>query len=154
MALVHVQSWRESFTGIVPQSFLDEMSVENRARAFRTRFSTDSYRMLIAETPANGVIGFADFGKARETDRPYQAELYAIYLLRDFQREGVGARLFTLGVEFLVADGMNSMYVLALEASPYRSFYEKMGGRMVDREAIEIGGTKFTGLIYGWDTLS
>ena len=154
VARVHVQSWRESFTGIVPQSFLDEMSVENRAQAFRTRFGTDSYRMVIAETPTNGVIGFADFGTARETDRPYQAELYAIYLLRDFQREGAGTRLFTLGVTFLVADGMNSMYVLALEASPYKSFYEKMGGRVVDREAIEIGGVKYAELIYGWDCLS
>src|SRR3989442_10909341 len=104
VARVQVQSWRESFAGIVPQAFLDEMSVENRAQAFRTRFGADSYRMLIAETPAHGVIGFADFGKARETDRPYQAELYAIYLLREFQREGVGTRLFALGVTSLVAD--------------------------------------------------
>ena len=154
VARVHVQSWRESFTGIVPQSFLEKMSFEDRAQAFRTRFAVDSYRMFMAETPADGVIGFADFGKARETDRPYQAELYAIYLLRDFQRQGVGRKLFTLGVESLVTDGMNSMYVLTLEASPYRSFYEKMGGRMVDRGAIEIGGVKYTELIYGWDSLS
>jgi hypothetical protein len=80
---VHVQSWRESFKGIVPQSFLDQMSVQDRATAFRTRFTDDDYRMFIAETPKNEVIGFADFGRARETDRPYKAELYAIYLLRE-----------------------------------------------------------------------
>ena len=153
VAQVHVQSWRESFTGIVPQSFLDKMSVEKRAQSFRTRFAAAFYRMIIAETPANGVVGFADFGKGRETNRPYQAELYAIYLLSDFQRQGIGTKLFTLGVESLVADGMNSMYLIALEVSPYKSFYEKMGGRIVDREAVEIGGTKFTELIYGWDSL-
>ena len=153
VARVHVQSWRESFTGIVPQSFLDEMSVENRAQAFRARFAEESYRMFIAETPADGPIGFADFGKPRDNNLQYQAELYAIYLLRDFQRQGVGARLFTLGVESLVADGMNSMYLLALEVSPYKSFYEKMGGRVIGRAAIELGGQKFTELIYGWDSL-
>ena len=154
VARVHVQSWRESFKGIVPQSFLDKMSVQDRARAFRTGFADDDYRMFIAETPKNGLIGFADFGKARKTDRPYQAELYAIYLLRDFQRQGVGRKLFTLGVESLVGGGMNSMYVLTLKASPYKSFYEKMGGRVVDREAIVIGGVKYAELIYGWDSLS
>ena len=151
---VHVQSWRESFKGIVPQSFLDKMSMQDRTRAFRTRFTDDDYRMFIAETPKNGVIGFADFGKARDTGRSYQAELYAIYLLRDFQRQGIGRKLFTLGVESLVADGMNSMYVLTLETSPYKSFYENMGGRVVDRGAIDIGGVKYAELIYGWDSLS
>src|ERR1700730_2875257 len=110
VAQVHVQSWRESFTGIVPQSFLDKMSAANRAQAFSTRFAVDFYRMFIAETPENAVIGFADFGKARETERPFEAELYAIYLVRDFQRQGIGGKLFALGVESLVSDGMNSMY--------------------------------------------
>jgi len=154
VARVHVQSWRECFKGIVPQSFLDEMSVQDRARAFRKRFPDDYYRMFIAESTKNNVIGFADCGKPRQIDRPYQAELYAIYLLRDFQRRGVGGKLFALGVESLVADGLNSMYVLTLEASPYKSFYEKMGGRVVDREAITIGGLKYTELVYGWNRLS
>ena len=154
VARVHVQSWRASFTGIVPQSFLDKMSVEDRAQAFRTRFAADSYRMFIAVTPRDGAIGFADFGEARETDQRYEAELYAIYLLRDFQRQGIGRKLFTLGVESLISDGMHSMYLLTLEASPYKSFYEKMGGRMVGRTAIEIAGVKYTELIYGWDKLS
>ena len=110
--------------------------------------------MFIAETAKTGVIGFADLGKARETERAYEAELYAIYLLRDFQRQGIGGKLFALGVESLVADGMNSMYLLALELSPYKLFYEKMGGRVVDRTAIEIDGVKYAELIYGWDSLS
>ena len=90
VAQVHVQSWRESFKGIVPQSFLDAMSVERREQAFRARFAIDFYRMFLAETANTGVIGFADFGKPRETERVYTAELYAIYLLRDFQRQGIG----------------------------------------------------------------
>jgi GNAT superfamily N-acetyltransferase len=154
VAQVHVQSWRESFRGIVPQSFLDAMSLEKRRQAFRTGFAADFYRMFLAETAKTGVIGFADFGKARETERAYETELYAIYLLRDFQRQGIGGKLFALGVESLVADGMNSMYLLTLELSPYKSFYEKMGGRVVDRKAIEIEGVKYTELIYGWNSLS
>ena len=107
VAQVHVRAWRESFRGIVPQSFLDTMSVVRRRQAFRTRFAVDFYRMFLAETPKTGVIGFVDLGKPRETEPAYAAELYAIYLLRDFQRQGIGGKLFALGVESLVADGMN-----------------------------------------------
>ena len=42
VAEVHVRSWRESFAGIVPQSFMDRMSVERRAAAFAQGFGAES----------------------------------------------------------------------------------------------------------------
>lgn len=149
----HVRSWRESFAGLVPQAFLDKMSPEARARAFEKRFGDDSYRMYVAEAPGHGVVGFADFGDAREAVGPYEGELYAIYILRDFQRRGVGERLFRLGVEFLAGRGRRSMYLLALEVNPYRKFYEKMGGLVVGRTQTVIEGVAYDELVYGWDSL-
>jgi ribosomal protein S18 acetylase RimI-like enzyme len=153
VAGVHVQSWRASFAGIVPQAFLDKMSVDKRARAFERDFSDSSYRMYVAELPEPGVIGFADFGEAREPVNAHEGELYAIYLLSEFQRQGIGERLFNRGVEFLIESGKSSMQLLALEVSPYKSFYEKMGGRVIGRTQVEIGGVMFDELVYGWDNL-
>jgi len=153
VARVHVQSWRESFTGTVPQTFLDRMSVVRRAKAFEKGFASDVYQMFVAETRENGIVGFADFGKMRDNDGAYEAELYAIYLLHDFQRQGIGAKLFDLGVKYLIANGMNSMSLLALEASPYKSFYEKMGGCIVGRKTVVLDGVEYAGLVYGWDSL-
>ena len=153
VAEVHVRSWRESFAGIVPQAFLDKMSVERRARAFEGRFSDDDYKMYVAEVAGRGVVGFADFGEAREMIAAYEGELYAIYLLAEFQRKGIGAGLFKRGVEFLVRSGRSSMYLLALADSPYKSFYEKMGGQVVGRKQIEIEGVMYDELVYGWENL-
>lgn len=154
VAKVHVRSWKESFAGIVPQTFLDKMSVERRAEAFEKRFSDPFYRMYVAEAAGRGLVGFADFGAARENIGAYEGELYAVYLLPEFQRKGVGGRLFNLGVEFLKGSGRSSMYILALAVSPYRSFYEKMGGRIVGSKHIEIEGAIYDELIYGWENLS
>lgn len=153
VARVHVQSWQESFAGIVPQAFLDKMSVEKRARAFEKGFSAASYKMYVAEVTGRGVIGFADFGQPREDIDAYEGELYAIYLLPEFQRKGVGGRLFDLGVEYFVRSDKSSMYLLALEVSPYRLFYEKMGGQIVGRKQIEIEGVMYDELVYGWEGL-
>lgn len=154
VAKVHVQSWKESFAGIVPQTFLDKMSVEKRAQAFEKGFSASFYRMYVAEVPHRGIVGFADFGEPRENVDAYDGELYAVYLLPEFQRKGIGGRLFRLGVEFLKANGRSSMYLLALEVSPYRAFYEKMGGQIAGRKHIEIEGAGYDELIYGWERLS
>jgi ribosomal protein S18 acetylase RimI-like enzyme len=151
VAEVHVRSWRESFAGVVPQTFLDKMSVERRARAFESRFSDASYRMYVAEVAGRGVVGFADFGEPREAIDGYEGELYAIYLLPEFQRRGIGERLFNRGVRFLNESGKRSLYLLALSVSPYRSFYEKMGGRVVGRKQIDLEGVMFDELVYGWE---
>ena len=153
VARVHVQSWRESFAGIVPHTFLDKMSVEKRAKAFEKGFSAPIYRMYAAEVPQRGIVGFADFGEAREDMDGYEGELYAIYLLPEFQRKGIGERLFNLGVGFLKGGGKDSMYLLALAVSPYRSFYEKMGGQIVGRKQVEIEGRLYDELVYGWADL-
>jgi len=153
VARVHVQSWRESFAGIVPQTFLDKMSVEKRAKAFERGFSAPFYKMYVAEMPERGIVGFADFGEPRENLDAYEGELYAIYLLSEFQRKGIGERLFNLGVEFFVGNSKSSMYLLALEVSPYKSFYQKMGGQIVERKQIEIEGVMYDELVYGWESL-
>jgi GNAT superfamily N-acetyltransferase len=153
VAKVHVQSWRESFAGIVPQTFLEQKSVEQRAKAFAAGFSADSYKMYVAEVAGRGVVGFADFGEPREFIDAYEGELYAIYLVPEFQRKGIGERLFNLGVDYFIGCGKGSMYLLALAVSPYRLFYEKMGGRVVGKKQVEIEGVMYDELVYGWNNL-
>ena len=154
VAKAHVRSWRESFAGIVPQAFLDKMSIDQRAEAFEKRFSDDSYKMYVAGVPGRGIVGFADFGEPRERIGKYEGELYAIYLLPEFQRKGIGGRLFRLGVEFFISRGKGSMYLLALEVSPYRKFYEKLGGQVIGKKSIVIEGLIYDEVVYGWDSLS
>jgi GNAT superfamily N-acetyltransferase len=153
VAQVHVQSWRDSFAGLVPQPFLDSMSVEQRAKAFASRATDGFYKMFLAEARGRGVVGFMDIGKPRDSRPSYEAELYAIYILKEFQRQGIGQELFNLGVEAAVANGMNSMYLLALEVSPYKSFYEKLGGRCVGKRATMLEGVEYSTLVYAWDKL-
>ena len=153
VARVHVFSWHASFTGIVPDSFLKKLTIENRTKAFSERFRDNNYKMYVAETSAGEVVGFADVGEPRHDVGPYDAELYAIYILHEFQGKGIGARLFELVKEFVISQNKTSMYLMALEASPYRPFYEKMGGRLVGKKNIKLEGDDFGAVIYGWERL-
>jgi hypothetical protein len=40
-----------------------------------------------------------------------------------------------------------------LKRNPYRRFYQKLGGRILGEETIEIGGVPFQELVYGWEGL-
>jgi 3-deoxy-manno-octulosonate cytidylyltransferase (CMP-KDO synthetase) len=153
VAKVHVESWRKSFAGIVPQEFLDNLTVERREPAFRQRFDEADYKMFVAETAQRGIVGFADFGKARESDFGFEAELYAIYLLPEFQGKKIGENLFRLCQKEMIADNFDSMYLMALAVSPYKSFYEKMGGELVGKGNHFLALVEYQTVIYGWKNL-
>lgn len=153
IAKVHVESWHKSFAGIVPQKFLDDLTIEKREPAFRERFNDTNYKMFVAETANDGIVGFADFGEAREKDFGFESELYAIYLLREFQGRKIGETLFKLCRKEMIADGVNSMYLMALKVSPYKSFYEKMGGEIVAEGNHFIALIEYETVVYGWKNL-
>ncbi len=154
VAKVHVESWQKSFAGIVPQEFLDNLNVEKRKKAFEERLGEASYKMFVAEDSKKGIVGFADFGKARERGFEFKAELYAIYLLREFQGKGIGENLFRLCQKAMFDEGFDSMYLMALAVSPYKSFYEKMGGQIVGKGNHFLLLVEYETLIYGWKNLS
>jgi ribosomal protein S18 acetylase RimI-like enzyme len=154
IAGVHVESWHKSFAEIVPPEFLDNLNVKKREKAFRQGFNDANYKMFVAETAQNEIVGFADFGKARESNAAFAAELYAIYLLPEFQRKGIGKHLFRLCQKEMIADGLNSMYLIALKVSPYKSFYEKMGGKIVGKGNHFLALVEYETVIYGWKNLS
>ncbi len=155
IARVHVESWRKSFAGIAPPEHLEKMSVEDRIEGFRQAFAQHSfYKMLVAETSEYGIVGFADFGESHLLKHSFDAQLYAIYFLHEFQRKGIGGKLFRLCQKEMAARGFKSMCLDTLEISPYRGFYEKMGGRVVGESSHPLAGIEFKTLIYGWDDLS
>ena len=154
VAAVHVNSWNDSFAGIVPDAFLKKLTIENRTKAFAERFSEANYQMYVAELDDGHIVGFADVGEPRYDAGAYDAELYAIYLFHEYQGQGIGALLFERIKQLLIEQGKNSMYLLALEVSPYRPFYEKMGGRVVGKKQIQLEGIDFDVVVYGWESLS
>lgn len=153
IAKVHVESWQRSFAGLVPRDFLDNMSVARRIEAFERRFGgNSSYQMLVAEDADAGIVGFADFGKPRKASE-FDAELYAIYFLPEFQRSGIGANLFRLCLEEMIECGFGSLCLDSLEVSPFRGFYEKLGGTVVGTDKHDLGGVEFKTVLYGWRNL-
>ncbi|MGI9056437.1 MAG: GNAT family N-acetyltransferase [Pyrinomonadaceae bacterium] len=129
------------------------MSIEKRIEVFKKSLTgTNFYKMFVAEDSEKGIVGFADFGKSRTSDS-FEADLYAIYFLQEFQRKGIGGNIFRLCQKEMLANGLNSMSLDALELSPYRGFYEKMGGEIIGEGKHELAGIEYKTVIYGWKNL-
>ncbi len=149
VARVHVESWQRSFEGLVPQQFLDLMSVEERTERYRNRECNGRYAMLVAEHPVAGIVGFADFGTP-VLNVEADSQVFSFYFLPEFQGKGLGERLFRRCSAIMAREGSSSICLDSLEVSPYRRFYEKMGASIVGRDSHRLGDEDFATVIYGW----
>ena len=99
------------------------------------------------------LVGFISGGPIREPVGGCDAELYAIYLLREAQRKGIGTRLLLELARHLDDDGFQSMAVWVLEANSVVRFYEGSGAARVATKDIEIGGALFPAVAYAWPSI-
>jgi GNAT superfamily N-acetyltransferase len=127
----YAESWKTTYQGLVPDLFVNGMTVDAAIKIFTDSLQPNeySYFLFVAESPEGRIVGFADGGKERGHPESGMGELYAIYLLKECQGKGIGRQLFKASAESLIRAGMNNMIVWVLEQSPYRKFYESMGGQ-------------------------
>ena len=155
LAAVHITAWQETYRGIVPDAFLDNLSIERRAEYWKASLANpnDDYHRVLAAEVDGQMVGFANYGFSQSTDSAYRGELFAIYILKFAHGQGIGKALLSRTVSGLLALDLNSMEVWGLKDNPSRGFYEKMGGLYLREKVIEIGGRDLIEVAYGWQNL-
>jgi ribosomal protein S18 acetylase RimI-like enzyme len=156
IARVHVDTWKTTYRGIVPQRYLDEMEILPRAEFWRKHIAESDSRVYVAETVAetNGkVCGFISGGRLREPLSDFDGEIAAIYILFEAQRRGCGRAMMQRLAENLLQDGLTSAVIWVLERNPACRFYARLGGEVIERKTISIGGTDLVEVAYGWKDL-
>lgn len=150
---VHVDVWRTTYRGIVPDQFLNDLKYEVRANSHRNRLSkVDPKQCFFVAEIGKKIVGFSCAGPGRDGREGYDGELYAIYLFDEYHGRGIGRRLFLVAKEWLKANGYRAMFLWVLKDNPTRKFYESMGGVELDSKVIEIGAP-LDEVSYGWPDL-
>lgn len=121
-AFVHYTSWNETYTGLMPQEFLDGRSLEKCER-FALKFPQNTL-VAVAE---GEVVGFANYlpeSRDFSSVKP-SSELVALYVLQKYQRCGIGKALLNKCLELLPS---SSVVLFVLEGNQNAiGFYERIG---------------------------
>lgn len=154
MAAVRVITWQKAYAGIVPAEYLNQLSIERNIEGWRKSLFLQpdpNDVCFVAENETGQIIGFAIGGAERDGDPVYHAEIFAIYILPEYHRQGVGRRLVKCSVEALQQKGFSNLLIWALSANPNVKFYENLGGRPMRRKEQEIGGKVLPETGFAWD---
>lgn len=152
VAIVHVDAWREAYPGLIDQSVLDGLSVDQRAEGWSRWITaslsgepTDgsegaSHRLLVAES-GNRTVGWAGFGAARDAELTHLGELGGLYVHPDLWSQRVGHALITRAEEELLAEGWSEAYLWVLDGNDRAiRFYEQHGWVADGQEKVDDAG--------------
>ena len=142
LAELHVKTWSDTYPNIK-----NPPTYEIREWQWRDQFkiSDGSWFCFVVEKQNGELIGFAKGKKYNHSDLPgYSGELNKIYLLREYQRLGLGRQLVGYVARRFISNGINSMVLFGIPQNPSCGFHETLGGERLYGKNGEFHGG------YGW----
>lgn len=144
LAMLHVETFRETH-GAFPDSPTYSLRQHQWQKIFEDK--NDSWFVLVIEKTGEGLIGFAKGQPYDHTDHPFSGELNKIYLLRKYQKLGLGRQLVCAVAKEFLHRGIHSMLLFGDAQNPSNKFYERLGaGKLRSAKGEFHGG-------YGWTDL-
>ena len=144
VAVVHVESWRSTYRGLVPNKYLDSLSIDRRRAVWEKLLGEASANQGVLVLEDNdSVVGFCHFSPTRDDDAvAATGEITAFYLLASHWGRGGGSRLLAAAVHALAASGFKRATLWVLDGNERaRRFYEKHGWRADSSVKLDDRGT-------------
>lgn len=142
---IYARSWKVAYKGIVPQKYLDDLSVEH----WTSFFENSPFQNFLLKD--DGVfVATLSIVQARDGKYHGYGEIVSIYVLPEYFNKGYGKFLFKQMIEKLQSMGLNKICLWVLEENlNARRFYEKNGFvPNGDKKVINIGDKQLTEICY------
>ncbi|MEU6295233.1 GNAT family N-acetyltransferase [Streptomyces erythrochromogenes] len=132
VSAVRVRGWQAAYAGVVPQGYLDAMTVEDDADRRRQWFrSPDRESADLVAVAEHGPVGWVCFGPARgevSGAAGRVGEVYALYVAPDLIGTGIGRGLLGEAHAALKGRGFEASALWVLQDNlRARRFYERAG---------------------------
>lgn len=145
LAALHVETFNQTH-GVNPNGPKYELRVGQWQQMFEKK--DNNWFCLVIENEENRLIGFAKGQTYSHPDQPdYQGELNKIYILKEYQKRGLGQALILKVAEEFMSRGISSMLLFGDAKNPSNGFYERLkADKLFARNGDFHGG-------YGWTDL-
>jgi ribosomal protein S18 acetylase RimI-like enzyme len=148
---VHVASWRSTYAGILPETYLAGMSVNRQASGYERMmrwgtgvFVAEMDRQVVGFTTAMRIMG----------NKLGDGEIQTLYVLDDFRDLGLGRALIRAAGGYLAARNCTRAFAWVLRENPAVFFYERVGGKRAATGEVYTAGVKIPQAAYVWNPIA
>ena len=152
LARIYIESWQDTYPGILPHSLLQAMSP--RAHKARWLSTIRGGGVVVAEAGSHGVVGLASLGASRDRGLGFDGEIYTLYVDPCFLGQGIGTLLLHGAFAALKERKFHSCLVWSHARNNACFFYESMGGIRVAERTTRMAGAPVPEAAFGWKRLA
>lgn len=114
IAEIHVATWQAAYKDLMPEDYLNQMTLEKRQAYWREAIEYSEPQLLVA-TDGDQLVGFVGYDRSRDAKtRSTVGEIWAIYVAPAHWGQGVGLALWDGARDGLKDEGCTqvTMWVL------------------------------------------
>ena len=140
---LHAITWAETYNRRNPNIQLRQYQWQ---KSFKEENDGSWFCILVVDRK-KVLVGFAKGIINKDQHTNLHGDLNKIYLLSNYQRIGLGKKLFALVVERFLSKGVNDMTLFGVPQNPSCAFHEAMGGeRLYSEKGTFDGGYRWPDL--------
>ncbi len=131
-------AWNETYRGIVPDEFLDNMYLneDERTKYSFNNFNENDNHQFVLEVN-NKIVGYMNVGLTDDTEYDNCGEIHAIYIINGYKGYGYGKEMVEVGIKELKNMNFDKMLIGCLVGNKTNDFYKHMGGKFIKQRMFE-----------------
>ena len=140
LAALHVLMWQQAYSNLMPQAFLDGLTLELETRSeLWSNAIEERTASVFLDYDDDTLVGFAACGKCQDSDaKTTWGELGALYYLKPYWGTGRAQILYLEALDQLKENGNSVATLWVLDGNSRAiAFYQKHGFRFDEQEKVE-----------------
>lgn len=110
LAVLKGKVWNTTYQGIYPQEKLTGYDVVKNKRIFESIVENPELSLYVA-TVGEKIVGFMTCGKPYISFRDYEQEIGLLYILKKYQRQGIGTAFFDIARKQVAENGYKEFFL-------------------------------------------
>ncbi len=131
---INIEVWNQIYKDLIPQDLSNKIQEKSKERIEQQKYIIQHLNNVYVALVDGKIVGFESFGKSFDEKYYNSGELYTAYILKDYQRLGLGRKMAVECMKDLLNQGYTTIITKCLEGNPSNEFHKSLGGVYVGQD--------------------
>ena len=138
LAILKGQVWNTTYKGIYSEEKLSGYDIAKNESIFQNIVNNPDIELFVA-LDNQKIVGLMTCGKPYRPFMDFQQEIGLLYILKEYQRKGIGKTFFEIAKNQVKGNGYTKFF-LSVNSKNFdaQKFYESMGGVTIYQDEVSI----------------